>query len=270
MSLREMVVICFVKGRNRIRLIVYLSISKILMYSKRIFFILSSLPFLALLIGYSATCIYMNQGTIITPNLLGIELLHAVEVLAPAKLNIRALGNKIEPDLPVGTILHQHPIAGTSIKGNQTIFVVTSQRPESIKMPSIIGLSKEAADELITPLGIRKKIVYTTSTHPAGTCFTQFPGPESSLAGCELIIALIAQNNRPMLWPDVRGLSAYETAELLSMENIPCTTTHQELMNPGHICLHNCIVVQQRPAAGTIFVKNGKQSPSLELEVIFR
>ncbi len=239
------------------------------MYSKHSFYILSCLPLLALLASYSATHIYMNRGSIKTPNLLGIDLLQAAELLAPVKLNVRVLGNKIEPDLPIGTILHQHPLPSTAIKENQTVFVVTSLQPESVKMPSLIGFTKQEADDLISPLGIRKKYVYTTSNHPKSTCFAQFPSPQSSITGCELIIILIAQDNRPLLVPDLRGLSVYEASELLNMHDMQMTVSHREQLPLEHTCLTNCHIVHQNPAPGTMFIKTGNQPPSLALEAIF-
>ncbi|MGL5826567.1 MAG: Stk1 family PASTA domain-containing Ser/Thr kinase [Nocardioides sp.] len=84
-----------------------------------------------------------------------------------------------ESDLPAGTIISTDPAAGVKVAEGATVTAYYSDGPEVV--PSVVGMRKGQAIEILEDAGFRVDIVETNATEePAGTVIKQSPSGEES------------------------------------------------------------------------------------------
>src|SRR5579863_1552532 len=124
------------------------------------------MPFLSFLLGYCIMQRLFRTTESITPHLVGKQVHEILPLITQHKLNLRLLDQKEEADLPEGIILNQTPAAGTAIKPNQPLFLVTTKKPLAARAPQCSGI---AINELTPPLqaaGIHPRIYYVSHPYP--------------------------------------------------------------------------------------------------------
>src|SRR5436190_17855406 len=111
-------------------------------------------PFLSFILGYYCTQWFFHTDAIITPHLIGKQIHEIVPIISHCRLNLRLINQKEEIDLPEGIILNQTPTAGTGIKPNQPIFIVTTKKPKALPVPACIGMKVDQITLQLEKIGI--------------------------------------------------------------------------------------------------------------------
>jgi beta-lactam-binding protein with PASTA domain len=212
------------------------------------------LPFFCFITGYLVLQRMYSVDQMEAPSLVGKQLQDAVAELSIHNLNIRLIDQKEDPDLPQGTILSQIPAAGQQIKPHQALHVVISKQQQKKICPSLIEKTATDINAELNDLKIRNKSYYLPSTQPANTCIAQFPSAGKVLDEPRVITYLSSGNKKPVLMPNLKGKTASQATEFFKQH--PATTRleliHASPQPAGHTCGEQCIVVDQRPLAGSI------------------
>ncbi len=91
--------------------------------------------------------IYTHHGQAISvPNLTGLTLDEADDVVSSRKLNIEVLDSIYANDMPRGTVVKQNPAPSSKVKVRRRIFVtMNAVNPEKASMPNLVSLSDRQA-----------------------------------------------------------------------------------------------------------------------------
>ena len=222
-------------------------------------------PFLSFVLGYLIIQKFVRVPEVITPPLVGKQVHTILPLITQCNLNIRLLDQKEESEIPEGIILNQTPAAGTAVKPNQPIFIVTTKKPIALRAPQCIGLHK---DELLTQLlaqGIHPRIYYVSHPYPEKMCFAQSPQYNEPLDHNKLTLYISAGNNKPIIRPNFIDLSLHEVISFLDNYHIePQIITDYP---HTHYIDTQYKVIDQRPFAGTLLTLDETKPLSVQLRI---
>jgi beta-lactam-binding protein with PASTA domain len=222
-------------------------------------------PFIFFLLGYFILDIFLHRSYIPTPNVLGLSLSEAITSLSSQNLNVRLLTSKEDEHVKEGTILNQNPSPDSSIRPQQTVFLVTSRKKEQPKTPLCIGKSYENVAAELKEQHISHTVYYVPSNHPLGTCIAQIPLPNNQLPSSPVILYVSEKSeNFLMLLPSFIKCSVEETVHFLKNNDIPFSFFHTHLMSHNHTCEH-CIILEQKPLAGSFI--DIRTPPTIQLKI---
>ncbi len=132
-------------------------------------------PFFSFIIGYCITQQLLRSPESIMPFLVGKQVHEILSLITNHKLNLRLIDHKEEADLPEGIILNQTPAAGTTIKPNQPLFVVTTKKPLATRTPQCIGINIDELTLQLQTAEIHPRIYHVSHPYPEKICFAQSP-----------------------------------------------------------------------------------------------
>ncbi|HEX3333932.1 MAG TPA: Stk1 family PASTA domain-containing Ser/Thr kinase [Acidimicrobiales bacterium] len=119
--------------------------------------VLSTSPKAGASVGKSSTVdLVVSNGpnipTVQVPDVVGEQLAPAIQKLGAARLNYTV---KYEgSNQPVGTVLTQSPVGGTSIKANIPVQLTVSGNQTSVTVPSVLGQSPANAGSILGQKGL--------------------------------------------------------------------------------------------------------------------
>ncbi len=223
------------------------------------------MPFVCFLGGYYTLDLFFHHSFLKTPSVVGTPLAKALHVLSQHNLNARLLTYKEDLYKEPGTILHQNPSPLSSIRPQQTVFLVASCLPTQTKTPACIGKSYTECAAHLKSKTISYITYYLPSNYPQGTCLAQIPDADSDLPPTGLTL-YIAQNTAysSFLIPSFIQRPLKEVTSFLKEHSIPFTVFHTYPAKEGHTCA-TCTVVAQKPLAGSYLQKNNP--PTIQLQV---
>lgn len=226
------------------------------------------LPFFAFALGYYALSFIFKSKTINTPALMGKSINKAITILSDQNLNIRIVGTKPDADLPEGTIISQTPTAGSKIKENQTMYVVIAKKPAAIIAPDLKNKTIISAQKIAQDLGITIKHHSIPSEAPKDHCIAQLPSAGNELENNTMTVYVSTTENKPVIMPSFKNLPVEQVLSFLQLHGITPATLHtrQELLSSNHQCTQ-CIVIDQRPMAGSIVHINTEKLITIQLQV---
>lgn len=221
-------------------------------------------PFISFILGYLVIQQLVRIPEIAMPHLVGKQVHQILPIITQYSLNIRLLDQKEEIDIPEGIILNQTPAAGTIIKPNQPIFIVTTKKPIVLRAPQCVGIQSEELCSQLQSQSINPRIYYVSHPYPEKLCFAQSPHYNEPLEKNKLILYVSAGNNKPNIWPDFRNISLEEVMGFLNNYQI-----EPHIVNDGQYSYYNneYIVIDQRPFAGTLVTLDETKPLSVQLRV---
>ncbi|MBI2915799.1 MAG: PASTA domain-containing protein [Elusimicrobia bacterium] len=94
------------------------------------------------------------QKEVQVPDLRGKSANEALEMLAPYQLALKKEGSEFNDSIPVGTILRQHPLGGSTVREGKVVRVTLSQGGETVTVPDLVGQSLRSAE-----ISLRKSLL---------------------------------------------------------------------------------------------------------------
>jgi beta-lactam-binding protein with PASTA domain len=222
------------------------------------------LPFIAFVIGYFCLQFFIAETIVQTPNLVGKDLLHATKMSSELKLNLRIIAEKEIADAQPGTIIKQNPLPNASIKNHQSIFIVITKLPAPVLAPTLLDKNLNQIEKICRDKGIKNRIYYLPTHHPAGNCFAQMPLPGEILEAKKISCYISTGNQSQYLFPDFTDLQLEEVIEFLQLQNIACDVYHkdQKIIAPYK---QKFVVLYQKPLAGTLITPSNKLYVQLQV-----
>jgi len=185
-----------------------------------------------------------------TPHLVGKQVHTILPIITEHNLNIRLIDQKKKQICQRESFLTKHPAAGTTIKSNQPLFIVTTKKPLALRAPRCIGMNSDELHQQLQLEGIHPRIYHLPHPYPEKICFAQSPQPDEPLEKNKLIIYVSSGNNKPIIWPDFTDIPLQHVINFLDDYHIEPQIindcTHREYATDDYI------VIDQRPFAGTL------------------
>ena len=122
-----------------------------------------------LIAGVSAyltlTAIIKSEDTVIVPDLIGKDVVSALEILTDLQLNTKVNGSEYSQYHAKNHVTFQEPAPGSEIKRDRDVRIMISKGAKSILMPNIVALSEQQARMIIEENGFRRGRISRTHSH---------------------------------------------------------------------------------------------------------
>lgn len=120
--------------------------------------------------------LYTQQGrTTRVPDVLGLNLENAKDVLTKAGLTPREAETRIDKQYPIGTVAVQNPVAGSEVKFDRGVYLTISGGEPLVKVPTLRGKSLRDARFTLerTALTLGNVIYQVSAEFPENTIIDQ-------------------------------------------------------------------------------------------------
>lgn len=215
--------------------------------------------------GYYTIYFFYAPKIITTPTLIGKTVTDTLSTLSELNLNPRVLTEKVEEDLPAGTIINQNPLPGKPIKPNQSVFLVISTKPSALLAPSLVGKSGMDIEHLLEKQNVTFNYYSLPSSYPKNHCIGQSPLPETPLEQKKMIYYLSSGSIKPVIMPNLKNKSVTQVTDFLHRHGMVCKIFHTYQQPDNHQCTQ-CIVLDQRPLPGSLLQLSEEKPLCIQLQ----
>lgn len=139
-----------------------------------------------------------SEKDITMPNVYGLTLEMAEQTLKQSELSIFKTMKINSDSVEEGKVIYTDPKANSIVSGDQEITIYVSDGPstttiETIKIPDVIGLTKNGAREFLTKYGFTNVEFKTQdSTYPKDVVISQSPSVGSSAKATDKITVIVS------------------------------------------------------------------------------
>lgn len=223
-------------------------------------------PFFFFLLGYAIMHMLTPMPEMSMPSLMGMPLEQALITLSDLDINVRITDTKESAQTTPGSILMQTPAAKTRIKKGQTVYCVLAKKPAEQQTPLLIGKTKKEILALLDQRAIHPKIYYLDFQAPQDSCFAQSPTAGTIMHHQTIIIYLSSGKKKPVIWPSFAQKPVLSVLDFMHTHALQPVITHMRPMPADHTC-ERCVVVDQRPFAGSFIAPEELQKMPIQLFV---
>jgi serine/threonine-protein kinase len=199
--------------------------------------------------GWQALNAYLNVPEVQVPDLVGRSLVEAETIARQRHVNVQVIQQVHNATMPTGSVVSQDPPAGTSVKVNRAVGLVTSLGPEMVTVPDVrrrtIEDTRFAIEQARLAVGEIRE-TYDASV-PSGFTITQDPAPGASVARGTPVNITVSKGQQAIVLPDLVGHSLDDARRILQDLGVTLRDVAQmprDDVPPGQ-------VIAMKPAAGT-------------------
>ena len=129
------------------------------------------------LVFYASLMLFLGGGeTVRVPDLLGKQVMMALEELAKQNISITIDKLEYSDDFEKGVVIAQTPRAGGKLRKGRALRLVISQGLNQFAMPEIVGMDESLAKQVLENQGVASESVwYSCSSLNKGTVIAQVP-----------------------------------------------------------------------------------------------
>ncbi|HEV2439755.1 MAG TPA: PASTA domain-containing protein [bacterium] len=159
--------------------------------------------------GWQALNAYLNVPEVVVPDLVGRSLSEAETIARQRRLNVQVVQQVHTATLPTGSVVSQDPPAGTSVKVNRAVGLVTSLGPEMVAVPDVRGRSLEDTRFAVEQARLVVGEIRETydGTVPSGFVITQGPAPGATVARGTPVNVTVSKGQQAIVLPNLVGRS---------------------------------------------------------------
>ncbi len=191
-----------------------------------------------------------SEDTVIVPDLVGKDVVTALELLTDLQLNTKVNGSEYSRQLPKNHVIYQEPEPGAEIKKDRDIRIIISKGPKTILMPNLISLSERQARMIMEENGISQG--HLTQTYfkaiEKDHIIMQVPSAGTMITRGASVDLLVSMGPRPTVYkmPELAGLSLDKAVLMIEKANLNVgeIRSHFDKHKPRNIIIH------QEPLAG--------------------
>lgn len=196
------------------------------------------------------TFIIKSEDTVIVPNLVGKDVVSALELLTDLQLNTKVNGSEYSRQFPKNHVTFQEPDAGSEIKKDRDVRIILSRGHKNFLMPNLITLSAQQARMIMEENGISNKqlsFTYSNSVEKDHV-IAQIPSAGDTITRGVPVNLLMSVGPRParFVMPDLSELSLDESVLKIEKNHLAVgeIRSHFDKQKPRNI------IVDQEPLAG--------------------
>lgn len=171
------------------------------------------------------TFVIKSENTVIVPDLVGKDVVSALEMLTDLQLNTKVNGSEYSQKFPKNHVTFQDPEAGSEIKRDRDVRIIISKGAKNILMPNIVALSEPQARMIIEENGLaRGQLSHTYSSRvEKDHVMVQIPQAGAMVTRGAKVNMLASLGPRPVRYvmPDLAGHSLDQA--VLTIENANLT-----------------------------------------------
>lgn len=191
----------------------------------------------------------LGPTPVVVPNLLGQSQAGAQVTLIGANLTLGSVTTASSPSVPVGNVMGQNPLAGSTVLPSTAVNIVVSTGPVIVTVPNVVGLTQASAQTAIAGANLfLQSITFITNAAPAGQVIGQTPvAGASAVLGSPMTITVSLGSNSVTV-PNVIGQTQANAAATLVGAGLTVGTVTQT----AHPNVPAGKVIDQSPAGSTV------------------
>lgn len=204
----------------------------------------------ALLGAYLAVSLVVEKAPeVAVPPVTGLTLSGALDVLAPAKLDLQVRGFVYSDEVPEDQIVRQRPEPGRVVKAGRGVGVVLSRGPERHPVPDVRGLPLEDARILLEEAGLKPELALRLPRGPVGQVVAQGADPGRPLPRESRVPLIVSSGPPPVVlrMPRLEGSTLEDALSVLDRLGLRLERI-QEVSRQGSTPVGR--VVSQEPLGG--------------------
>jgi eukaryotic-like serine/threonine-protein kinase len=195
------------------------------------------------------TFIIKSEDTVIVPQLVGKDVVTALELLSDLQLNTKVNGSEYSRQTPKNHVIYQEPEPGSEIKKDRDIRIIISKGPQNIVMPNLISLSTRQARMIMEENGISQgQLTHTYfKAVEKDHIIVQIPSAGTMITRGTSVNLLVSIGPRPTVYrmPALAGLSLDKSLFMIEKTNLTVGEIRSRLDKNSP---RNTIIRQEPPA----------------------
>jgi eukaryotic-like serine/threonine-protein kinase len=188
-----------------------------------------------------------TAGAVQVPNVVGVRLEQARELLKARGLLISIGEERDDPARPAGSILAQNPLASSETQPGTTVQVVVARTATAVIVPPLAGLKPEEAVRQLTAKGLQlgpQKMAASEAVAPGLVAGSEPAAGSAAAPGSAVSLLIAAPAGKPV--PKVTGKRLATAKRLLEEAGFKVGKTVYRY-DP---CCGEYIILRQTPAEG--------------------
>jgi len=211
---------------------------------------------LAIALGFFGWYALVGPGSkVVVPSIVGATQKEATNALSPLGLTLVISEKRFDEDIPNGKIIESDPAGGGKVDAGGEVKAIVSKGPERYEIPSLVGLTPEAAVNLLAKFPVKVgelKEIYNDTT-PKGFVISSSPASGEKVKRDSTIDLLISKGVETLDVASYVGKSADQALNELNDAGFNVDTVDQfsESVLAG-------AVISQQPSGGAPLAKGAK------------
>ena len=148
------------------------------------------------------------------PFVKGVTEQLAVDKIRGAGL-VPQVGREFSDSVPKGTVIDQSPQAGDHVAKHTNVQITVSKGKETVEVPSVIGMSRDAAISALANAGLDPHAFDVASSKPTGTVTAQDPTPGKVVEKGSRVRINVSSGPADVTVPSVVGLPFDQASAVL-------------------------------------------------------
>ena len=202
------------------------------------------------------TFIIKSEDTVIVPDLVGKDVVSALELLTDLQLNTKVNGSEYSQQYPKNHVTFQEPEPGSEIKKDRDVRIIISKGTRNILMPKLITLSQQQARMIMEENGIFQGHLSQAFSSDAENdqIMVQVPAAGAMITRGASVDLLVSMGPRPaeLKMPDLSGLSLDKAVFRIEKTNLALGAIRSQF----HKHKPRNIIIRQEPLAGYRVIEN--------------
>jgi len=194
--------------------------------------------------------IVRSEDVVVVPDLVGKDVVYALEILTGLGLNTKVAGFEYRADIPKNHVAHQEPRPGAEVKRDRDVRIMVSKGSQTVVVPNLVGMDVREANIIMEENGLASGAVSETHNEQAagGEVMSQAPAPGGIVKRGDMIDLLVSLGRWPVRFkmPYLEGLAPEDAILILerSQLNLGQIRHVQRTDRPKGV------VVEQEPSSG--------------------
>ncbi len=201
--------------------------------------------------GYLTLRFIIKSGdTVVVPQLVGKDVVYALDILTDLGLNIKVSGFEYSSELPKNHVAHQEPGPGSEVKKDRDVRVIVSKGPKTLLVPNLVGMDIRQAYIIMEENGLSQGVVSRTFSDGAAAdeLIAQVPPPGIVVTRGDSVDLLVSLGRRPGTYemPYLHGLALEDAILILDRSHLGLGHIRSVQRNE----FPKDVVVEQNPLSG--------------------
>jgi serine/threonine-protein kinase len=212
---------------------------------------------LLVLLGVAGASAYLtlrfiikSEDTVVVPELVGKDVVYALDILTDLGLNIKVSGFEYRADIPKNHVAYQHPGPGSEVKKDRDVRIVISKGPKSLVVPNLVGMDVRQAHIIMDENDLSQGMMSRTFSDRASEdeVIGQAPPPGTLVSRGDAMDLLVSSGSRPVTYemPNLQGLTLEDAILILEKVDLRLGQVNAVQRNDRPMN----VVAEQTPLAG--------------------
>lgn len=165
------------------------------------------------------TMMIKSEDTVVIPQLVGKDIVYALEMLSDLGLNTKVKGSEYSDIVPKNQIMFQDPEPGAEIKQGRDVKIVLSKGAKEVLIPNLKGLSMDQARIILeeNELCYGNTALVESETWPKDIIIAQSPpsGGKIVRGACLELLVSKGEKIHDFMMPDFIGYSLDRAVQVM-------------------------------------------------------